>query len=304
MKRNNAKMAVIVGGCCAALAVGGALAFLTDTDSVTNRFNVVDALQIDVTEPGWDGLPDEDEDGIPDAAEETTPGETFTKDPRVTNTSGVEAWIFARVDIPVETVRVIEEDGTVSESAATELFSFTKNAKWTQMGDVVMSDDGDTASYWFKYDDKVGVGQSTGTIFDTITYANVVEGELSGNRELDVVVTGYGIQTEGFDTADEAWEAYAEQNKDGVLNGVKLPVIESTALQSVVNRVPSAPVAEDDGAAETPATDEGDKADEVPATELTPAEDIEDAADEGTSEDEDAQESIPAFALTPATPIA
>ena len=227
MKKSNMKMGLIVGGCTAALAVGGALAFLTDTATVTNRFNIVDALEIEVTEPGWEELPDTDDNGIPDVAEETTPGETFTKDPQVTNTAGTEAWIFARVDVPRAEVAVVDEDGTVQPAAETPLFSFDVNAEWTAMGDPVVSADGDTISYWFKRTGKLAVGATTGAIFDDVTYANVVEGEIGSNQEMDVVVTAYAIQTEGFDTADDAWTAYTEQNKDGVLDGVQLPTVQS-----------------------------------------------------------------------------
>lgn len=227
MKKSNMKMGLIVGGCTAALAVGGALAFLTDTATVTNRFNIVDALNIEVTEPGWEELPDTDEDGIPDVAEETTPGETFTKDPQVTNTAGTEAWIFARVDVPRAEVSVVDEDGTVQPAAETPLFSFDVNSEWTAMGDPVVSADGDTISYWFKRTGKLGVSATTGAIFDSVTYANVVEGEIGSNQEMDVVVTAYAIQTEGFETADAAWAAYTEQNKDGVLDGVQLPTVQS-----------------------------------------------------------------------------
>lgn len=209
---SKAKVALIGASCAALVAAGGTLAYLTDTDSVTNQFHAIDAIDIEVVEPGWDGLPDTDDDGVPDEAEETVPNKTITKDPAVVNHAGTEAWLFARVDIPVANVQTVGEDGQIQAAADTELFTFVKNEGWTQIGTPVLNDAKDTMSYWFSWDDKVAVEAQTDAIFDEVTFANLVEGQLLGDKDLEIDIVGYGIQTAGFDTAKEAWAAYVGQN--------------------------------------------------------------------------------------------
>lgn len=73
-----------------ALAIGGTLAFLTDSEKVTNTFSIGD-LDITIDEPHWndEGTPDDPEtpdtdESTPGDGEDMTPGDTKVKDPTVT----------------------------------------------------------------------------------------------------------------------------------------------------------------------------------------------------------------------------
>ncbi len=71
----------------AATAIGGTLAFLTDSEKVTNTFDITD-LDIKIEEPNWD----------PEEGKELTPGDTLYKDPTVT---AVENNSYMRVIVKV-----------------------------------------------------------------------------------------------------------------------------------------------------------------------------------------------------------
>lgn len=78
----------------AATAIGGTLAFLTDSEKVTNTFDITD-LDIKIEEPNWD----------PEEGEELTPGDTLYKDPTVT---AVENNSYMRV-----IVKIIDNNETI-----------------------------------------------------------------------------------------------------------------------------------------------------------------------------------------------
>ena len=183
--------------------VGGAIAYFTDTDTKTNTFTI-GSVDITLTETGWDALTDTDSDGIPDAAEDMMPGESVTKDPLVNNISTKNpAYVFAKVEVPCTTV----------ESPATpeEIFTYTVNAGWTELSTAAVAcTSGGTATHVYYY----GTGGTLTTLakatsattptstsnplFSTITLRSTLKGNEGLSGEKQVVVTGYGIQTEGL----------------------------------------------------------------------------------------------------------
>lgn len=224
---SKAKLAVVGGALAAVVGVGGALAFLTDWDQVTNQFSVA-AFSVEVQEPKWDALPDENSNDIPDDAENVTPGREITKDPLVKNDSTVPAYLFIKVDVPYANVKTYNEEGGVNAAADTELFSFTKSSeKWVALGDLVDDTENDVMSYWYYYTDVVDPGASTDALFESVTFANLIEDQLVDDAlNQQIVVTGFGIQSEGFDSATDAWTAYTSQNDGGdMFDGVTLPTI-------------------------------------------------------------------------------
>ncbi|MDO4501816.1 MAG: SipW-dependent-type signal peptide-containing protein [Coriobacteriia bacterium] len=198
----NRVKALIIGGCTAALMVGGSLAFFTDMDQVQNDFTIADSLKIQVVEPNWN----------PQNAQGLAPLATVAKDPAVKNVSGVPAWMVAQVKVPVATVMVVNDQGARVEKTNAELFTYTLNTDgWTELGQPDV--DGGFATHTYLAKNSVAVGGSTPNLFDQVQLINLVEGQLKGdalNQQIDVV--GYGIQTEGFDSASAAWTAYQKQN--------------------------------------------------------------------------------------------
>ena len=199
---NRAK-ALIIGGCTAALVAGGSLAYFTDFDSVQNNFQVADSLDIQVVEPNWD----------PDNAVGLAPLAKVAKDPAIQNVSGVPAWIIAQVEVPVADVAVVNESGSQESRKNAELFTYTLNASgWTESGSPQISNGYAVHTYLAK--SSVNVGEQTPNLFDQVQLINLVEGQLTGDRlNQQIVVKGYGIQTEGFSSAADAWTAYQKQNE-------------------------------------------------------------------------------------------
>lgn len=186
------------------VAVGGAIAYFTDTDTKTNTFTIGN-VDISLTEGGWDALADANNNHIRDVAEDMMPGESVTKDPTINNLSTKNpAYVFAKVEVPCTT---IVAPATTSE----ELFTYTTNAGWTELSSAAVAcTSGGTATHVYYY----GTGgtltalakaadTSTPTptskpVFSSVTLRSTLKGNegLTGNK--NIVVTGYGIQTEGL----------------------------------------------------------------------------------------------------------
>lgn len=186
------------------VAVGGTIAYFTDTDTKTNTFTIGN-VDISLTEDGWDALADANNNDIPDVAEDMMPGESVTKDPTINNLSTKNpAYVFAKVEVPCTT---IVAPATTSE----ELYTYTTNAGWTELSSAAVAcTSGGTATHVYYY----GTGgtltalakaanASTPTptsnpVFSSVTLRSTLKGNegLTGNK--NIVVTGYGIQTEGL----------------------------------------------------------------------------------------------------------
>ena len=160
---------------------------------------------------------------------EAVPGQTFAKDPKVVNKNtgtagdGADAWAFMKVVIPTANVQLVDEDaGTPLPAAETELFSFVKSSEhWVAMGDPIDAEG--SVVYWFAYDQTIAPDEETEALFNEVTYANVLEGQMTGAEDVQIDVTGYGIQAQGFDTYADAWTAFATQN--GMTEDADAPTI-------------------------------------------------------------------------------
>ena len=202
MKKNKTFLAAIV--LLLLFVVGGAVAYFTDTDTKTNTFTI-GSVDIDLIETGWDALTDDNHNDIPDAAEDMMPGESVTKDPVIRNLSTKNpAYVFAKVEVPCTT---IVAPATTSE----ELFTYTINAGWAELTSAqVACTSGGTATHVYYYGSgssltplAKAVDSSTPTPTSTAVFSSVtLLSSLTGNEgltgEKNVVVTGYGIQTEGL----------------------------------------------------------------------------------------------------------
>ena len=184
--------------------IGGAIAYFTDTDQKTNTFTI-GSVDITLTEDGWDALPDTNDNDIPDAAEDMMPGESVTKDPLINNVSiKSDAYVFAKVEVPCTT---IVAPATTSE----ELFTYTTNAGWTELSTAAVAcTSGGTATHVYYYGtngtlttlakaaNSTTPTSTSNPLFSTISLRSTLKGNEGLTGEKQVVVTGYGIQTEGL----------------------------------------------------------------------------------------------------------
>lgn len=207
MKNRKTVKGIMLAVAVAALAAGGTAAYLTDFEIATNSFTV-GKVDIDLDEPNWN----------PDDNTKLVPTQVIKKDPFIKNLGANEAFVYLEVSIPVREVITAAQDGTRNELAKTELFSYTKNKEWTQME---RKEVGQNMVYTYAYNHILNPGEKTTTLFDTVTFANIIEGQLD-TQQLDMPVRAYAIQSTNTgedrttipEQAAAAYQKYVNQNKE------------------------------------------------------------------------------------------
>lgn len=208
MKKNRTIIAAVV--LLLVLAVGGAVAYFTDSEQKTNTFTI-GSVDITLTEDGWDALADNNNNDIPDAAEDMMPGESVTKDPLINNVSTKNpAYVFIKVVVPCTT---IVAPATTSE----EIFTYTVNAGWTELSSAAVScSSGGNATHVYYYGSNGALTQldkaadsstptsTTNPLFSTISLRSTLKGNEGLTDQKQVVITGYGIQTTGLSSTTPA----------------------------------------------------------------------------------------------------
>ncbi len=209
----------------AVFGVSGILAYLTDNDSATNKF-VVGKVKIELEEPKWDKAEDTNNNNIPDYAENISPNARIQKDPQVTNTGKNSAYVYLKVTVPVKYVISAEQDGTITNNGqqATQLFSYTPSSKWTQIESKKQENKKtnerneeiiDSYTYFYYYNEKLEPGVTTEPLFETVVFANVIEGQID-LADLQIDIDAYAIQSDNLPentNIEEAFNIYLNQNK-------------------------------------------------------------------------------------------
>ena len=141
---------------CGALAVGSSMAYLTDHDSVTNKFSVG---KVDIVghEPNY--TPDND-----GKTNNIVPTQVIKKDPQIENVGKNDAYVYLDVSIPIAKVITVNAAGNRLNGGVakdTELFSMNNvSKKWTLMYNKRVGDNmvytytipQKAASAWKKYE--------------------------------------------------------------------------------------------------------------------------------------------------------
>ena len=183
----------------ATLLTGGAFAYFTDADSAVNTFTV-GSVKIDLQEPGFN-----EDEGI-----NITPGKL--------NTGNNDAFVYMQIGIPTANVVTADESGAKKAAASAELFSFTLNNGWTQVGN--METDGALNVYTYAYTggsaaslERLAAGDLSEALFDSVTFANIVEDQGLENVNKDITVTAFAIQADDLsaDTPDAVWQIIKNQ---------------------------------------------------------------------------------------------
>ncbi|MBE5801328.1 MAG: hypothetical protein E7319_03475 [Clostridiales bacterium] len=197
MKLNRKLVLVLALVLSVAMATGGTLAFLTDRDTVENTFTMGN-VDIEVEEEYEQGSP-------------LLPGVEVEKKAGVKNVHPTnEAWVWMTVSVPAEL-----EDAIVP--VWLEGYEGTKIDTPVHEGYV---------SYVVKHPYKLLPGTSTPDFLQGVTLTDMVDfqdgkyvvvengvivGELASVDDLKVIVDGFAMQPDGFDTVDAAYEAYTDQ---------------------------------------------------------------------------------------------
>lgn len=178
--------------CILAVVCTGTLAYFTAKDTVINDFSIADGIKVKVVEPNWN----------PDEAVNLLPTQTVPKDPAIQNPNDIPIYVTAEVTIPTKDIITAELDGTPRPQQVTDLFSYEINNKWV-LDDVVTGDG--TVTYRYIYTEPLKPGDTTQSIFDSVTVCNYVNGQLTPDElHQQIIVVGFGIQTEGIETPEDA----------------------------------------------------------------------------------------------------
>lgn len=201
-----------ISALCGAMAVGSSMAYLTDHDSVTNKFSVG---KVDITgqEPNYTPDPDGKTNNI-------VPTQVIKKDPQIKNVGKNDAYVYIDVSIPIAKVITVDAAGNrLNGGVAKDTELFTQNnvsKKWTLMYNKRV---GNNMVYTYSYNEILAPGKTTDPVFTTLTAANIIEGQLDG-QDLNVPVHYYAIQElntgEGTtipQKAASAWKKYELQNQ-------------------------------------------------------------------------------------------
>ena len=248
MKAKKAKLTVLACVLIGCLTTGGALAYFTDADTVTNTFTS-GKIQLDLVEPNYPGN---------DSAEVTNlvPGEEIVKDPQIINDGENDEYVFLEVYVPYVNATIAADDGTrAGDKALTELFTYKVNDGWEEISAVTdvraaAAATADTAQYngdglgemvqlegvnyvrhvyayatggeltalvgtdnsgQQKADGSSGTtGQTTPALFNAVKLANLVEDENFENSEYSIRINAYGIQTVGLGDAVDTGNGEAD----------------------------------------------------------------------------------------------
>ena len=138
---------------------GLTMAYMSDKDQATNVITVGD-VTVDLTETNWK----------PETGVNILPRTEVAKNPEVTNTGSVDAWIFLKVKSPKKNIITVDNKTKRKKPAAdVELFSFTPNSKWEL---VSKTDKGSEVEYVYGYKDIVKTKEKTQSLFDSVTMVN------------------------------------------------------------------------------------------------------------------------------------
>lgn len=202
--RNTLVAAMLVG----VISIGGIMAYFTDTDSETNTFTV-GKVTIDQDEPNYPG-------NDTDKTTNITPNEVIPKDPTITNTGINDAFVFMTVTVPCADVVTANQEGVKEAKGVKDLFSYTVNSGWVQVGNKLdVKSGGYTVAHRYLYAwgdaskcTALTAGSKTKALFDNVTMINLIEGqtypdgspiETSTNN---ILIQSYAIQTEDLNGHD------------------------------------------------------------------------------------------------------
>lgn len=160
---------------------GLTMAYMTDSEQNTNVITVGD-VTVDLTETKWN----------PENGKDILPLETVEKKPQVTNTGSVNTWIFLKVKNPKKNIITVNNTSKrKNASANVELFSFTANSEWELLS---KTESDSEVEYLYGYKDVVTPGQTTQSLFDSVTAVNYMEGSLGENDALNIPIEAMAIQ--------------------------------------------------------------------------------------------------------------
>lgn len=192
------------------LGIAGISAYFTDADTATNTFTIGE-ISLDLQEPSWVGN---------DNAKDIVPMQTIAKDPQILNDGVNDEFVFMTVAVPYANIVTANDDGTKNAAADTELFNYTVDSAWVEIG----TSNKDTAKgvvvHTYAYGTDAAMtrlvkGAKTPALFSSVTFANAIEDEGLEKSSKDIVINAYGIQADningGKTAPTDVWSVISNQ---------------------------------------------------------------------------------------------
>lgn len=221
MKLNRKWIMVLALVMSMAMATTGTLAYLTDRDSEANVFTMGN-VEIDLNE-----------EFDPEDAE-LIPGVDIEKKPTITNTGKNDAWVWATIAIPSaldsdDASKNVVHFNYSEASVAKDLWNWQGDGDWMITKETI--DNVEYNVYTVLYETALKPGETTKEPVMTKVYmdphvdidpkgdlyhvengvAEKLDWNINTNGNPIIYVSAYAIQTEGFETALEGYEAYNAQ---------------------------------------------------------------------------------------------
>lgn len=205
------------------LAVGGTLAWFTDTETATN---VVTTGNIDIVlkEDGTNTVGRLEgvgtEEGL--SYSDIMPGDVIKKDVDIALAEGSnDAWVRARIEFSGALIKALGEGENPGK------YVDLLKGGTTIFGEVVTWGYDDIEDVWYTYvtnTSKLTEENDTFEVFDQVKFADEAIGNEFSNKEvLNIVVIAEAIQADNIDSPEEAW--------DIPLRTQRIPKRESTSIR-------------------------------------------------------------------------
>lgn len=234
-KRSKALLTLACVACLVAGSVFGTLAYLTDQDAATNTFTVGNVdIKLDEADVNTDGTyVTNGDERVQENEYHLLPGHEYVKDPTVTVEAGSED-SYVRVFVTVYDIDNVDKifakyRGKTGAFELNDVVLELDSATWIPDGEEdaekeIKVNDTTTVkvpvrTYELRYKDVVNGGDATGdgnklkAVFTKLVMPEVLTNEdMEALDYFKVEVVAQAIQADGFESADEAWDAFEKQN--------------------------------------------------------------------------------------------
>ena len=208
----------------------GTIAYLTDRESVTNKFTMgnvdITVDEEDVTpDPGVDPDPDPDPDRTEEGNEyDIEPGGEYKKDPTMTVKAGSKpAYVRMMVEIShadeldqiFSELKIMYPDKFQDGFVPADCVGGWDSAAWPCTA-MTKDEEANTYVLEFRYPEAVAAAADADTVLPALFTTLKVPGEITTKQlqtiqDMTIEVVGHAIQTTGFADAEEAWTAFDAQ---------------------------------------------------------------------------------------------
>lgn len=209
------RKALLLTFCAVLLVVAsvlGTIAYLTSQDEVKNTFTVGRvAIKLDEAKVNPDGTPVANAARVKANSYKLLPGHTYTKDPMVTVLKGSES-SYIKMTVTFTKAKELDDIFAPNDANLTSIFKGYDSDNWIAKSNTKNAVT-NTRTYEFWYKEAVGAPNADvalDALFDSITVPSTINNDqLKNIASMTITVNAYAIQADGFETAEEAWDAFS-----------------------------------------------------------------------------------------------